>query len=325
MSPRTLATQLFVAATLLVGCEEIKSEDTGLESAVDSVELTDAHNGSAEILLDIDQQVVAAHTDIVIDWSGLSTDLWGYPSEEAALVSTVSLRLFPDHDAQALAFDLAAGTLRQTDVALEVRCSSQARSCLLADFAFDDSHPIDMVELFAETAGSWLVTASSPVNSEPLAYLLLQPSLSSGALEATLTDDSTAGTMKAFPAIDSPMVPADGSAELDWSGLTHDAMGGPLRLYQLDRLELMLLPAGITADGAIPLHSAHELATERWSANIEGRTTLSLHELASNAGHGFSGFESAGTDEGTWVVTLWASATGSLSPAFVSVLEPSEG
>jgi hypothetical protein len=325
MSSFELQGLLLTALTvLLIGCEELEPSEES-ETGSPTVALADTDNASTEVELSIAQAIVATERDVIIDWSGLSSDLWGQPAERAAEAHLASLRLFPGHSPSQLEEALATSSLEQSDVAIEVTCHAEDHGCPLSAFAFEASHPIDVVSMFVEEPGTWLLTIRDPETNEAISYLSVIPREDSDNAYAALGDGSTRGTMESsLPADDRVRVPADGFAELDWSAVTHDVLGQPVRLYQLDTLELLRVPGLDPEATSLPLHELHALAAETWVADIEGRTSFSLPELreATTGEQGFPGFEDT---EGAWIVAIWASSTASATPAFLTSLTPSEG
>jgi hypothetical protein len=308
---------LFAAA-----CEEQAPEVvTEALGVLDEVVLTDADNAQARLDLRIEQQTVAALTDVVIDWSMLEIEPPSPDAQPVEVSHRASLRYFPLLDVEELTQGLAAGTLVQSDVGVDVTCESADLRCPISAFAFDESHAFDVVALFGESTGTWLVSIRAASSADVVAYLTLAPSADSAATVAQVTSDSTTTAVEVSPSARGPLAVAeDGYVALDWSGLTRTARGLALQPYQIDRLSLAFLPGVDPADPGADLLEQQASAAEVWSAPVEGQTRFALPELAVDGSDeiGFPGFEG----EGAWVLSLWASSTGDPSPAFVTTLQP---
>jgi len=316
---------LFAAATFAAaGCDPAAEPSRFVEEGllVEEVSLTDADNAELTVHLEIERLDVAEHSDLLLDWSALSQDMWGGAELLPGYASQVSLRYFPGLDLEALAAGLADDSLMQSDVAVEVECESAEQQCRLSEFTFEAGHVYDTIGAFEAGSGTWLLTVRGEGSAEDLAYLALRPSNSSFSEQAALTDTSSVARVEARWAEPVP-VAADGAARLDWSALTLDAQGAPLALYRVDRLELALVPGEALADPEALLTALSEQALEHWSADVTGRTELALPELLDGT-EDFPGFEVAGAEGDRWVLSLACSTCGEALPAFAALLAPTE-
>lgn len=309
-------------AALVAACGEpgevVSGDDLGVS---DTLALADADNAAADLDLRIEQLSVAAETDVLIDWSTLGVPVWSGGSGDVEVSDRASLRFFPGKDLAALTDGLVAGTLAQSDVALDLQCESAVRACALSGFTLAESHAIDVVSLFLEAPGTWLVTIGAASSAEVVAYLALSPSTHSSQTVAAVTAASTEAELALTPSAAGPLaVPADGYVEVDWSGITRSCRGLALQPYQVDRLVVTFLPGVDPVAPGADLAAQLAASSEVWSARASGGTRFALPELAEEATGevGFPGFEG----QGTWVLTLWASSTGDPSPAFLALLQP---
>jgi hypothetical protein len=329
MTSRAHHQPLFLLATaLLVACgepPELSPAAFDEPAEIDHVAVTDTDNASLRIGLAIETQQLAAQTDDILDWSALSTSLWSSLEPQTTVDDSASLRHFPSMSLEDLTQGIADNSISQTDLGLDVSCSSEGLSCPLSKFSFDEGHAIDVVSLFTEGEGSWLVTIRKAGSTEAMAYLALEPSTHTGNTLATVTDDSSQGEIYGELSAQGPLqVPADGDGLLDWSALTRTTRDQTLHLHKLDRLELSFVP-GVQADSSIAdLDDLWAQASETWFADIAGSTSFPLPELRDSVSGepGFPGFEDAGTDAGRWVLSLWATSTGDPAPAFLALLDP---
>ncbi len=277
--------------------------------------LGDEDNSSVSLSLDVEQRALAAESDVLIDWTSLSNDAWGVPLTTMPAADRALLYHFDDMSLDRVLSELVDGSLSPTSVSLDVSCETTSSACSLSDFAFHDSHPIDVVERFRAGSGTWLLTLRQGNSPDDLAYLSLQPSSDSSEDVAVVTDRSSAGRASSDLGDLVPLY-AGGHQSVDWSELTLDTRGLELHPYRLDRLVVARVSHEALDDVEAVVLDLEGEADELWSADVDGVTSFPLGDLvhADTGERGFPGF--GGTDG--WVLSLSCTSCGDPIPEFVT-------
>ena len=330
MKPALLALLLPLVTGCEVGVHRVAEPlvfdadaDTGLEAG--PAVLDDEDNAEVEASIEVQELEVAAGVDVLLDWSGLSVDLWGRPMDPLEDARRASLYRFTHDDPAEILDGLIHGTLPQSALDIQVSCQSKTASCYLSEFAFVMGHPVDVVERFEEGGGTWLLAVESNDGVEDLAYLVLVPSDASTVEIVEITDDSSVERLDVdldqLPVVE---VRRDGGMMVDWSELRTDLLGDDLDPRVVDRLAVARLPHDALDDPERVMTQLREVALELWLADIpNSASSFPLVELQeSDTGEG--GF--AGPDgQDPWLLFLGCSSCGDPLPRFVSKLAWAEG
>lgn len=287
--------------------------------------LEDTDSARVEVSVEVDELEVAAGVDVLLDWSGLSVDMWGRPLEPLVDAQRASLYHFTISDLDEVLDGLIHGTLPQSVLELQVGCASETASCYLSEFAFMMGHEVDVVERFEEGDGIWLLAIESNDGSEDLAYLSLVPVEGHELDLARVTDDSSVQhldtDLRALPLV---TVARDGVMMVDWGELSTDCLGDPMDPRLIDRVVAARVPDEALDDPEPVLLALHEVALELWRAQVpNSASSFPLAELedVTTGQRGFAGPD--GPD--AWLLLLACTTCGDAYPRFVTQLAWAEG
>ena len=165
-----------VSLLTLLACQKDVA-DTGFEDlACTACSLTDPQNYHLEAAIYAQTWRLAAETDVVVDWSTLTTDMTGAamaPEEVDRVLLVAFLELNPGQIAEGLATD----TLTQSDAAIFMICRPDGSNrCALSDFSILGS-TLDIEEVFSVGQGTWLValTTTGMLGSRSMTFLQAAP------------------------------------------------------------------------------------------------------------------------------------------------------
>ena len=306
---------------LALGCyEPIELVAEPVITETGTLALQDADGVPVSTVLEVEQFLTSAGTDLLVDWSELRHDLWDQPLEPTLDAQRVMLYHFRDNDLAMLLDGIEQGTLSQSVVDLQVSCQTETASCALSEFTFMVGHEIDVVERFVEGDGAWLLVVQSNDGAERLAYLAVRPSVDVNVAEVAINDGSSTRRLEAELS-DSPalVVDADTPLVVDWSALTTDSLGGDLRPGELDTLTLARVPLAALDDPDAVLRFLPDLADELWVGDASASASLPLADLVDmdSGAEGFAGFGGPGA----WLLALSCEACGDTIPRFVTRLD----
>jgi hypothetical protein len=317
------------AGSTLVGCDEddlssgvevqegdIVVEDTGFEDPV--VTLTDDDGATLESSIEVAEVEVATGVDVLLDWSRLTQDLWGNPLDPLADAQRASLYHFNMDDLDAVIDGILHGTLYQSVLDLQVTCRSETASCHMSEFSFMLGHAVDVVDMFEQADGIWLLAVQSNDGQQDLAYLALVPVPGAGAETAEVSDASSTGHLDA-DMHDLPVVTVahDGQMVVDWSALTRDCFGDQLDPRLIDSLKLARVPEDLLDDPQQVIVHLGEVAEELWVASVpNSQSSFPLADVqrAETGARGFQGPD--GPD--AWLLTLSCAGCGDLLPRYLT-------
>jgi len=293
---------------------------TAPEEGTGVLSLQDDDNAALSVSLEVQQQTMAAGQDILLDWSNLRTDMWGRDLDPLVDIENPTLRHFGRADLNEIIDGLVAESLPQSAVALQVSCTVQEAACFLSEMAFDDDHPIDVVELFEEGEGTWLLELRHAGNGESVAYQALAPSNLGTDEVAWVTghSSSAAAWVELAQPLTLPAVAMD-ELVLTWDEITMDSRGHDLDPWRLDRFTLARLDHEDVQSGEATLLNLEAMTEEAWHADIEGVSTLHLSSLEDAANqHRLPDLSTPGL----WLLTLECSTCTNPLPDVLIRLEP---
>jgi len=322
-------TLCLLAGSALVGCgkedgtaglevqdNDLLVEDTGFEDSVAT--LTDDDGVTLESSIEVEEIEVATGVDVLLDWSGLTQDLWGRPLDPELDAQRASLFHFNMDDLDAVMDGILHGTLYQSALDMQVTCQSETASCHMSEFSFMLGHAVDVVEAFSQDGGLWLLAVQSNDGSQDLAYLALVPVDDAGTETAQVDDGSSVGHIDSDTA-DLPVVTVahDGVMRVDWAGLSQDILGDTMDSRVIDSLKLARVPEDALDDPQQLVLHLDEVARELWVAQIpnsESSFPLADVQRAEDGARGFEGPD--GPD--AWLLTLACNSCGDPMPRFLT-------
>lgn len=291
----------------------VVDEELGEPGCVDCV-LSDAQNYryTAELAVDV-QPGRSDGSPVLIDWSGLSEDVHGHVRGVDFDVEEALLLVFLELTPAEISASLASDQLRQSDVSLYATCSPTEDRCRLEDFGVLGGDQ-DLEQYYTEDRGTWMVLLRSSMEAGAHTMVFLPPR-AEGASDVSI-DDNTAQLDVEVDFRSAPALVADpgGGTVLDWSELGRDGLGNELDSYTLSRLILARYTEGPEALEQ-KVFDLERVAGELYEANISGRTSLTLDELAPALAS-----QSLGADE-TWLLGLYCESCTNPAPKFVARVE----
>jgi hypothetical protein len=273
--------------------------------------LADGHNYSLSSTLDAEVYELAAQTDAIIDWSGLTVDVQGQPvaaGDVDRVVLVAFLQLSPDEIATGLATD----TLQQSDATLFVVCEPDgATQCALSEFSILGSS-LDVEEVFLADQGTWLVVPSTQGQVGGRTFAFLQASSTSTATTAAFDNETAAlGVDVDLRSLDPLVVVEGGELIVQWGALTQDGLGNPMQVSSLNQLLVARSPWAVSDVEANILDLERD-ATELWSMDLGGGAEADLSELVGP--RPFEGLDGSGT----WWLGLRCSGCQHPAPRFLT-------
>ncbi|MFH1462805.1 MAG: hypothetical protein ABIO70_00255 [Pseudomonadota bacterium] len=297
---------------------DIVVEDTGLDETVAT--LTDEDGATIEGSIEVERLEVATGVDVLLDWSGLTQDLWGRPLDPETDAQRASLYHFNMDDLAAVLDGLLHGTLYQSVLDLQVTCESDTASCRMSEFSFMVGHAVDVVEMFEDADGLWLLAVQSNDGRQDLAYLALVPVEGSENDTAEVKDDSSSGRLDAdMHALPLVTVEHDGVMKVDWSGLSHDSLGDSMDPRMIDMIEVARVPVALLDDPHEVVVNLHEVAEELWMGLVPNSESSFALVNVQNMDSGAFDFQGPNGSD-AWLLTLSCSACNDPLPRFLTRL-----
>lgn len=330
-------------ARLLVGCGSGDDPSTGSPdgtntscSAADApIVLTDDTNYSFSNSLSIEMTTLADNTDLLFDWSGVTTDFFGRPIDPANDIDVVLISLwnmtpselknniehdnlplnvnvgaittYPDgsYTAQTLTnFDLLGNPLPEEDLWRFFDTSNP-------EFAYPQDTHTFMVVASTGTALGKGVRMLSMFNLDP----------GSQNTELFLTSESTQLDFSANLKQARPVRVPAATAELtfDWGEMTTNALGNEFHFTQITEAVVAHYPSQTLADLEAQFLDLEDLAEGWWAAEIPAGKSVDLATLVDDNGNAFQGID----DQGIWLLALFCTAgCNNPAPWSIAILEP---
>lgn len=211
------------------------TEDT--ESAVDPLMLVldDAKAMRWTVGLDVAVVEVKQGGPLVLDWSEVTTDIWGAPLDPAALTFGEMLEM-PDHSPEEIQKLILTGAFLQEDIGYDLIFQTGGQTWVqIAQMAPVGSatHPEDAWSMSHEP---WLVTVGRTGDPSSSLMLILVPVDDDAAPDvADLAANPSTATMSDLQSPDIPVIPA-GIHGADWTEVTQGSDGGPFDLWAISSL-----------------------------------------------------------------------------------------
>ncbi len=278
--------------------------------------LADANNYaySAGLMVATRPGLAGAGDRLVVDWSGLETDIHGHVRGVDFEIEEVLLLVFLDLSPDEIRTGIATDSLPQSDVALYASCPATESRCALSDFGVL-GRDVDLEEYYDEGRGTWMALLRSSAEAGAHAMVFFPPD-PAGTTEVVVDDSASALEVDVDLAALAPvwLAPdADGPHRLDWSGLTRDGIGNPLAPHTLSRLLLARYDQPVSALEQ-RVFDLERIATETWELPISGTVSAELDALV-----GGELAARVAADE-TWLVALYCESCTNPAPKFVTRL-----
>lgn len=288
--------------------------DPGDTAPAGPVALTDASNYAYTAALSIGTSPILAAADATLDWSGLTTDLRGFPMNPATDVvgvDVVWLRDLSEDEAEAA---LVAGEITQASVGLfaTVQPFPGSTGVDLGELDLYGS-PFDPARYMTVEGGSWIARIATMQNSDAMVRFLDPPSG-----DATVALDDTSATLD-FEADLGTLAPValDGTV-VDWSGLTRDSRGAAIDPLDLQELWIARYDAFDVATLQERFFQLETLANATYTVNVYGESSVDLTTARDASGAAFSGVDA----DATWLLALRCLVCTQPAPVYLTVLTP---
>ena len=280
-----------------------------------SIEIEDAQTLSYTRTLTIPGVAVAAGGDVCLDAGALDVDMLGQPLDHGPDVVWLTRWSVP---MEAVATGLSEAELSWADVEGAYGRDAPGDRFCLADLQAVGG-PFDPETFVAEPDGSWFVLwyNHDPDRTRLVGAVALDPSPASDGVDVVV-DEGAVLTLDIDPSIGSVAAPVDhADLVLDWSGVTADALGGPLDPELADQLVIHQIVSSVLLLNPQTFDHLGAVATARYEVSTFGRTEVDLDEAHDASGAPFGGF----THDGAWVVTLSCSTCVLQTDLLVAVVE----
>ena len=257
--------------------------------------LDDQRNFSYRSRLSASVQSLKEYEDALIQWSSLSTDVYGRAINPVSDIDTATLLLFPRHTPQQALAGLANDSIVQADIGLYMVCEPTNASCKLSKFGLLGSYP-GIQNYFNQGRGSWLIILSKASAKGAVAFSFIEPSATSPATTASITGDSSALQMNVdLRSAGRLRARRDGDTRVDWSQLTRDGLGNEIAAHKLDKLTLARYQDQDLSRLERRLVDIEVLADQLWEAKLGGVASARLQALKERStGAAFNGFSAPG-------------------------------
>ena len=283
-----------------VGCTD---EEERPSTNTFTLTLTDNNNYAFDPSIDIEAYPLRELTDILIDWSNLTTDLSGQSMDAAKDVDTVSLVVFRYATHEEIEDGLGENTIYHQP--FYVFAETTGRTSIMLSELWLFGTDVDVETYFEEAYGkSWLLTLSTGdtpgVGTRMAAFL--DPIPSGAPTVVYLDNDSTTIDPGADLRSTTPLrIPLHTPLTADWSEVTTDAQGDLFDHDGIDRIAIAHYPELTLEELEPELMVMEDLASRIWSEDdLSGASSAALCDLVDEAGNPFRGIDVPGT----WLLSL---------------------
>ena len=275
--------------------------------------LQDENNYDFTSTISSQSLTVASRADLVVDWTGLTQDLQGRAMDPATEIDIFTIAILALNQEETLAA-LADDDLRQSDITAYATLNPEdgVTTAMLSDFDFLGNRVIPDLDI-TEGRGTWLLSAST--TGVPGARMLMFFDPVDGGPELPITLNSDSATLAYDVELESLVEVALDGEIVEWSDLTLDMRGLPIRLSDIDRLDLGWYEEDLTGLEADFL-GLEDLVDDLYTTPLSATIDQDLSLLTNDAGEPFAGV----TDEGTWLLALRCMACSNPAPPFLTVL-----
>jgi len=314
-----VVTALFALLLTAACTDKEPATDDSAEAPIEPCEspcaLSDENNFSYTSELSVTSVPLQEYGDVVVDWSGLTTNFYGKPIDPAVDVEEAWLVVFTNQTADEVAEGIAQDTLDQGDISLYTTCESKSQRCALSEFNIGGVYPNPQT-YFEDGQGAWLVSLLDASSNSFHSLMFLDADPTSASLSATYSDSTALLEADVdLGSLDIVYLQEGAEIELDWGGLTTDPLGNEVSVHKLDELLLARYDQDLSVlqDDFFFLR---DIAAESWGLEVSERTSITLSEVEGSAP--FTGI----TDDGTWLLGLFCNTCQNPTPRFLTVLAP---
>jgi hypothetical protein len=299
------------------------------------VVITDDTNYTLSDSFTIPVSTLKDNTDLVIDWSQLTTDFFGKSVDPAKDIDTVLISLWhqtPEQIQDALKADslpmttlvgaittFPDGTYTSKDL---VNFNLLGNSLPMAQLwgYFDTSNPSFN---YPQTEYTFLVMASTGnvvgKNARMLSLFHIDPTATQTTLD--ITNDSTKLAYTVDLADAKPVyVPASHPAvTIDWSQMTKNSLGNRYIYSEITQVAVAHYAAASVSDLEHQFLKLQDIADGWWTGPVAAGSSLDLSTLVDASGHAFPGVDSTGI----WLAALFCTENcNNPAPWSITFLKP---
>jgi len=332
---------------LLLGGLGCRSDDTGTQTAppapivsaacgdpTASVVITDPTNYSLSDQFTIQVATLKDNTNVLFDWSRLTTDFFGKAVNPASDVNMILLALW------SLTPDQIEAALKADDIPLSANAGiitaypdGTYTSQTLYNFnLLGQPLPMDQLSMFFDTSTpnyaypqdqyTFMMMASTGTTpgkgARGIALFHIDPS--STQTELDLTNDSTKlqYTVDLLQAAPVEVPGATPALTLDWSQMTTNMLGNAYISSQITEAAVAHYRSATLADLQKQFLDLEDIADEWYSVAIPAGASVDLSTMVDAAGNAFPGID----DTGVWMAALFCGNCNNPAPWSITVLQP---
>ena len=294
---------------IFLSCTDGKKETTEpvVEPCVDCV-LQDSSNYSFTSDIDIATFPLQPQSDVLIDWTGLSSDVQGHAVTEG-MVNQVSLVVFLNLDTEEIKSRLANDTLLQADISLYLLCTPEEEQCSLGDFGILQAN-LYAPDHFEDGQGIWMLALRSPDTLGAHSFAFLIPDETSTETQMLIDNETASLHVDVdFRNMQPLLVPAStNQISIDWRELTKDGLGNDAEPSKIDGLFVGRYSRSLEEleNDFFDLDREYQ---EFWSMSLDNEGVADLSGL-----EGFGGFD----NNSTWLLALQCSTCLNPAPRFIT-------
>lgn len=275
---------------------------------------TDANNYTFESEFQIGTVEVAPETDLLIDWSGLTTDIRGRSVDPLDIDQLLFVQ-FGATQAEILT-KIDANDLQQSDALNQYLSFTTGVDNLMLSEMSILGNPFDLGLMVEDANKTWLLSLTNIVDArfDFLMNTFVVPTAGSKNTMVVIDDDSASLTFD----VDLSSAPALQTAAglpaytLDWSAATTDVFGRELNLALVSRLIIGKVATDDLTQVEAEFLQLYENAEELYTLDVNGLTFADLSGATEQtSGAAFGGF----TADGTWVVGIECTRQECTNPA----------
>jgi hypothetical protein len=299
-----------------------------------SIVITDDTNYSLSDSFAIQVATLKDNTDLVFDWSRLTTDFFGQPVNPPVDIDTVLIALWnltPGQIEAALKVDnlplgANAGVITTfpdgTYVSQDLLGFNELGNPLPADVLWARFDTADPNFQYPQDQFTFMLMASSGTTigkgARAMALFTIDPSATQTELD--LTNDSTKLAYTVDLTRARPVRAPAGVAPLtlDWSQMNVNAIGNPYVYSQITEVAVAHYATRSLSDLEQSFLSLEEIADGWWSGPVLAGSSVDLSGLVDANNAAFTGIDSSGI----WMAALFCTNCNNPAPWSITILEP---
>lgn len=289
-------------------------DDTSTPAPSGDMVFTDANNYTFESEFQIGAVEVMPEADLLIDWSGLTTDIRGRAVDPLAIDQVLFVE-FGATQAEILE-KIDANDLQQSDALNQYLYFNGGVDNIMVSEMAILGNPFDLTLLQEDASKTWLLSLTNIVEArfDFLMNTFVVPTEGSKNTMVVIDDDSASLTFTVDLATAPALQTAAGlpGYSLDWSAATTDVFGRDLDLALVSRLIIGKVATDDIAQVEADFLQLYEKADELYTLDVNGLTFADLTQATEQTtGATFGGFST----DGTWVVGIECTRQECTNPA----------